>query len=177
MDQQQTLTTERRGSRTVGSPTHCVFRHGTSWLAIPATAVREVMPRPEMVSVPGTTSTFVGLCHVRSEFVPVLNLASVLPHGDRSDEQIMLVLEDTDGPWALLVDEVASLQPLETSDAPESDALKSSSAVIGWATYGESVIQVLDQSRIRQFAEQELAVRWQSVSPVQHDVVSVSPSH
>jgi purine-binding chemotaxis protein CheW len=150
-------------------PKHCVFRHGLSWLALPATAVREVLPRQDMVFVPGTSSTFAGLCHLRSEFIPVLNLGSVLPHGSRSDEQIMLILEDSDGPWAFLVDEVGALQILETSDAPEADEFQPSCAVIGWATFGETVIQVLDQSRIRQFAEQELAERWQSPQPLRHE--------
>jgi chemotaxis signal transduction protein len=165
-------TTTLHGS----APTHCVFRHGRSWLALPAPVVREVMPRQEMVVVPGTPATFVGLCHVRSEFIPVLNLGSVLPHAGRTDEQIMLVLEDTDGPWAFLIDEVVSLQELEISDAPDSDSLKASTAVIGWATFGETVIQVLDQDRIRQFAEQELADRWRSRDPLHPQTEHMSSS-
>ena len=59
--------------------THCVFRRSKSWLALPAIDVREVMLRPEIVFVPGTPDSFSGLVHVRSEFLPVLNLGSVLP--------------------------------------------------------------------------------------------------
>jgi chemotaxis signal transduction protein len=142
--------------------THCVFRRGSFWLALPAIAVREAMPRQNMVFVPGTPNLFVGLCHVRSEFIPVLNLNSVLPDCDDSDGNIMLVVDDTDGPWALLVDEVTSLRALEISDAPVADVLDTSCVIVGWATHGSDVIQVLDQTRVRMLAEQELAAMWQS---------------
>lgn len=142
--------------------THCVFRRGSFWLALPAIAVREAMPRPDMVFVPGTPNIFVGLCHVRSEFIPVLNLDSVLPEYDHSDDIVMLVVDDTDGPWAVLVDEIMSLRALEISDAPVTDVFDTSCVVIGWATHGTHVIQVLDQSRVRMRAEQELAAMWQS---------------
>lgn len=145
------------------TPSHCVFRHGASWLALPAMAVREVLPQPEMVTVPATSETYAGLCHVRSEFVPVLNLDSVLSGNSHSNAEIMLILDDTDGPWAVLVDEVASLQFLEMSDAPETGPDDTQNgAVVGWATSGETVIQVLNQSRIRELAERELSAMWQS---------------
>jgi chemotaxis signal transduction protein len=80
--------------------THCVFRRGECWLALPAIAVREAMPRPEMAFVPGTPGSFAGLIHVRSEFIPVLNLRSVLPECENSSEDVILVVDDTDGPWS-----------------------------------------------------------------------------
>ncbi len=142
--------------------THCLFRRGSFWLALPALAVREAMPRPNMVFVPGTPHIFAGLCHVRSEFIPVLNLDSVLPDCDHSDDEVMLILEDTDGAWAVLVDEVTLLSALDVSDAPVAEIFDTACAVVGWAILGDNVIQVLDQSRIRMLAEQELAATWQS---------------
>lgn len=142
--------------------TYCVFRRDSFWLALPAIAVREAMPRQNMVFVPGTPNIFTGLCHVRGEFIPVLNLDSVLPDCDGSDGNIMLVVADMDSPWALLVDEVTSLRTLEISDAPVADVLNTSCVIVGWATHGSNVIKVLDQSRIRMLAEQELAAMWQS---------------
>jgi len=130
--------------------------------------VREVMLRPEMVFVPGTPGIVSGLCCVRSEFIPVLNLDSVLSECDHSDEQVMLILDDADGPWALLVDEAKTLTTLEVSDAPVADLFDPACAVVGWATQGDTVIQVIDQSRIRTKAEQQLAEMWQSTD-VLHD--------
>lgn len=151
--------TDVNGGRTA---LHCVFRRGSSWLALPATAVREAVPRPVMVSVPGTPRTFVGLCHVRSEFIPVLNLDSVISEPFQREEQLMLVLDDADGPWALLIDEFTSLQVLDISDAPEDEVIDKGRVIVGWATQGDQLIQVIDQSRVRELAESELAAIWRS---------------
>ncbi len=146
------------------TPTHCIFRHGSSWLAFPATSIRQALPCPQMVAVPRTPATFVGLCHVRSEFLPVLTLEAVTGERSRTDEAILLVVDDSDGPWAVLVDEVSSLRRLEVSDAPESPFGTETSAVIGWATLGELVIQVLDPLTVRELAVRELAVFWEQAA-------------
>ena len=156
---------QQRGAKSalsMATATYCVFRRGSRWLAFPTTTVREIMPRPEMVDVPGTPGSFFGLCHVRSEFIPVLNLESVLPESDHANVSVMLIVDDTDTPWAILVDEVTTLRALEISDAPAADILNTSCVVVGWATFGSNVVQVLDPCRIRNRAEQELAMMWQS---------------
>lgn len=147
-------------------PSHCVFRYGASWMALPALAVREVMPRPDMVTVPGTPASLVGLSHVRSEFVPVLDLSAMLPDQPWSDGRIMLILDDLEGAWAVLVDEVAALQPLEVSDAPETDGAGARDVVSGWATWEDTVLQILDPVRIRGLACQALSDIWRSSNPL-----------
>ena len=142
--------------------THCVFRRGECWLALPALDVREAMPCPDLVFVPGTPRSISGLVHVRSEFIPVLNLGAVLPESDSSSEDIMLIVDDADGPWGVLVDEVTSLRSLEVSDAPAADLFDPTCTIVGWATHENTVIQVLDSYRIRAFAEQHLAKMWQA---------------
>lgn len=143
-------------------PTHCLFRHGSAWLAFPATSIRQVLACPQMVSVPRTPATFIGLCHVRSEFIPVLTLDALICERSRSDDDILLIIDDSDGPWAVLVEEVSALRRLEVSDAPESASGSVTSAVTGWATLGDVVIQVLDPIAVREMAERELAVFWES---------------
>src|SRR5687767_12227615 len=101
--------------------TYCVFRRGTSWFALPAESVREVLFRPAIVAVPNSDSVLAGLCHVRSDFLPVLSLHALLS-GDpscRPPEPQMLIVTGADGTWALLVDQVAALTSLETSAAAE----------------------------------------------------------
>jgi len=132
---------------------YCIFRTGLTWQAFPAADVREVMPRPQLVCVPHSPLAFAGLCHVRSEFVPVVNLKRMLNESDMQDEQVLLILEDTDGPWGVLVDEVIALQRLEVSDAPESFEEDHSSLVVGWGIHDDAVIQILDHRRLRRLAE------------------------
>ncbi|MEZ6060406.1 MAG: chemotaxis protein CheW [Planctomycetaceae bacterium] len=140
--------------------THCVFRHGSQWLALPATSVREALPSPPLVRVPATPARFAGLCHLRSEFIPVLNLNDEGQNGSDLQDRLMLVVDDSDGCWAVLVDEVSSLANLEFSDAPESDTA-ATTAVIGWAAHNSNVVQILDPVRFRELVEQEL----ESVKP------------
>lgn len=148
-------------------PTHCVFRRGGLWLALPAGCVREVLPRPEMVPVPLTPPSFVGLCHVRSEFVPVLNLDCVAAREGVSQDEVMLILDGNDGTWSVLVDEVSALRTLEISDAPEEEQLNT---VIGWATDADRVVHVLDPSAVRTWAERELARFWEDRLPLSDSV-------
>lgn len=139
--------------------THCIFRHGSRWLALPAASVREALPSPSLVNVPSTSDRFAGLCHLRSEFLPVLNLSNI-PHDDVGRaERIMLVVNDSDSCWAVLADEVLTLAALEFSDAPEPGSDAVSSAVIGWATHNGHVVQILDPASLRDMAERELAER------------------
>jgi chemotaxis signal transduction protein len=58
--------------------THCVMRRGASWFAFPAEKVREVLFRPPLLAVPHSDPLLAGLCHVRSEFFPVLRLDALL---------------------------------------------------------------------------------------------------
>src|SRR5262245_47348796 len=97
-----------RGFELQPGHTHCVFRRGASWFAVPALSVCEVMLRPAIVIVPNAQTPLVGLCHVRSEFLPVLNLSPLLGEHTSmlSGEPQMLVLASPEGNWGLLVDQV-----------------------------------------------------------------------
>ncbi len=154
-------------SRSAGLPvTHCVFRCGTTLFALPAVSIREVLQRPAIVPVPGTPSMFAGLCHIRSEFIPVIKLDPILSRKKRCTNEILLILEDEGGYWAVLVDQVSSLRVLEISDAPETENEEDewSATVIGWATEGNYVIQVLDPQRIGRLARKELSIFRESVA-------------
>lgn len=144
--------------------THCVFRRATQLAAIPALSVREVVPRPVMIDLPRTPGIFAGICHIRSEFIPVLNLSTVYSESGLCDDGILLVVEDSDSVWGILVDEVVSLLALETSDAPEGDEATWNSVVVGWCVHEESVIDILDPGRLRELAEAELATSQSKVS-------------
>jgi chemotaxis signal transduction protein len=156
--------------------THCVFRRGRHQLAIPATQVREVLHSPAMISLPRTPPVFTGLCHLRSEFIPVLDLDSFLNCELESQDDFLLVIEDSDCAWALMVDQVQAILSLEISDAPEVAEMNWDSAVVGWATHDQSVIQILDPGRVRELAEQQLAGTLNDLHPrqtVDHSMESI----
>ena len=134
----------------------CLFRKGTVWLAVPAKVLREVLPLPKIVPLPRTRPILAGLCHLRSEFVPVLRLTRLLPDEPHGGEQFVLLIDDSGGDWGILVDEVHSLVAVEPSHAPEGQSGGWESTVIGWATIDQEIVRILDPQRFRELAELEL---------------------
>lgn len=157
----------------------CIFRKGSTWLALPAKVVREVRTRPRLVTIPRSSPILSGMSHIRSEFLPVLNLSELLPEERSGNEDFLLIIEDADGDWGLLVDEVRSLAFVEFSNAPEEHREMWESAVVGWTTYEENIIRILDNIRFRELASRQLRPTLKSNSP-QRSVasgLSTSTSH
>lgn len=141
----------------------CVFRRGTMWFAFPAETVREVMERPGLVSVPGNTDVLAGLCHVRSEFTPVVRLNRLLTEDSTRlpDEQQMLVMNHSDGAWGVLADEVRALVHLEPSAGEDVTDQESWTAVItGWAAWNSESVRVLHAGNLRDLIETQLGRSW-----------------
>ena len=69
-------------------------------------------------------------------------------------------MDDTDGDWGILVDEVDSLASLETSDAPENSHSGWDETIVGWATLQDRLIKLLDPIRFRQLAETQMNESW-----------------
>jgi hypothetical protein len=81
--------------------------------------------------------------------------ASLLP-----SEAQMIVVVSVEGNWGLLVDQVAALTSLETSVAPEGSSGSWLVAVLGWASYREQVVRVLEPSVFYRLAEASLEAGW-----------------
>jgi len=145
------------------SDKHCVFRSGTSWFSVPAISVREIMIAPDMVSVPSCHPLLVGVCHLRSEFIPVISL-NALPDMDASETaplQNKLMVINGSSVWALLIAEAAALESLETLITPEArmdDA--NHTPVMGTAMFRDQIVRVLDPNRIFRRAQQTLEDLW-----------------
>lgn len=135
----------------VETQTHCVFRRAHSWFALPALSVREVLFRPEIVAVPFSGEMISGLCHLRSEFLAVVNLNGLLSEdaAGYSTEQQVIVVNGPEGPWALLVDEVDGLAALETTAVSTGAERDNSSGLVGArAVRGSDIVQVLEPDRL-----------------------------
>lgn len=146
------------------SDKHCLFRSGPSWFSVPAISVREISISPELVRVPDCHPALAGLCHLRSEFIPVLLLNSLLDIDTlvHSQPHNKLVVINGQGGWALLIAEAAALESLETLVTPEarSDDLNQS-AIMGTSMYRGQVVRVLDPTRVYQLAQRVLEQFWQ----------------
>jgi len=143
--------------------THCVFRRGSTWFALPAEEVREVCERPALVTIPGSSEVLAGMCHVRSEFTPVIRLNRLMPESQQSlgDEAQLIVVENGDGAWGILADEVRALVPLEPSSGDEVNDIESwTSAIMGWAAWSSESVRVLHSGHLRDLVEKELGRSW-----------------
>lgn len=146
-----------------GSDKHCVFRSGASWFSLPAIVVREISIAPDLVRVPHCHQSFAGVCHLRSEFIPVIMLNTLLnidklpsaqPHNK------LMVINGTNV-WSLLIAEAATIESLETIVTPDTrmdDATHS--AVMGTAMSRDQIVHVLDPNGLFRIAQQALDDFW-----------------
>lgn len=148
------------------SSKHCVFRSGASWFSLPAISVREIAISPELVRIPNCHDSLAGICHLRSEFIPVISLSALL-NVDTSQHALphnKLMVIDCTNVWALRVAETASLENLETIVAPdarmEDDA--ASTAVMGTAMFRDQIVYVLEPNSVFRMAQQTLEHFWAS---------------
>lgn len=141
---------------------YCVFEVGTSTLAVLATAVREVALRPQIAPVPDSNRLLAGLCHLRNEFLPVVNLHDVeMAFNSPSRGRQVIVITAGNGPWALVVDRVIGLVPLEVSLSSEaSTTLGWTSSVMGSASHDDRIVQVLDANSLFRYFDDALGVFW-----------------
>jgi purine-binding chemotaxis protein CheW len=138
---------------------YCVLRQGTAWFAVPAIAVREVLPRPSITSVPGLEGSVAGLCHLRTGFLPVLSLGSLLGEHTTANSAgaQLLVMNDVHGAWGLLLDEVVGLDSLEVCVNSDGQLARDwTSAVLGSATSRNQVVRVLDPQALYRHVDESL---------------------
>jgi len=154
------------------SDKHCIFRSGPTWFSVPAISVREIAIAPEIVPVPNCHPALTGLCHLRSEFIPVLQLNALLEHDSprATESQNKLLVINGHSPWSFLIAEAAALQSSETLIAPDGrgdDA--SQTAMMGTAMYRGQIVRVLDPTRLFRLAQRTLEGFWASrkASPLQ----------
>lgn len=141
---------------------HCVFRCGDSWFSVPAVSVREIVIAPELVRVPNCHRALAGLGHLRSEFVPVIDLGALLDIDqcqDLSEHDCLLVL-DGSSVWSLLIAESAALESIETIVSQEARTDNASNVNIGTAMYRDRIVRVLNPSGLLAIAQQAFEQHW-----------------
>lgn len=154
------------------SDKHCVFRCDRSWFSLPAISVREITIAPELVRVPNCHRSLAGLCHLRSEFIPVLSLTQLISAEDTQSTEShgKLLVINGSSVWAMQIAEAAALESLETLVAPEArmDDLQPT-PVTGTAMFREHIVRVLDPMIIYQMAQQSLQSLWRAAAnPIRH---------
>ncbi|MGV3482842.1 MAG: chemotaxis protein CheW [Planctomycetaceae bacterium] len=145
------------------SDKHCIFRSGSSWFSLPAVSVREISIAPDMVPVPNCHPAIAGLCHLRSEFIPVIILNALfdIDSSDVSQPHDKLMVIHGHSAWALRIAEASALESIETLVTPEArgdDA--NQTAITGTCMFRHQIVRVLDPTRVFRIAQQALESFW-----------------
>lgn len=156
---------------------YCVFQAENSIWAVAAASVREIADTAPIVNVPEAPPEVVGVCHIRMEFVPVLSLPGLLGEagGDRESADFLLILDGSEGRWALPIQRALSLHPLEIAvGEAATDANPRSSGILGTATFRDQVLRIVDASWLYRRAHDVMEKHWNR-EPAEHDD-AVSPA-
>ena len=153
------------------SDKHCVFRSASSWFSLPAVSVREISIAPDLVQVPNCHPALAGLCHLRSEFIPVIMLNALFGFDASvvSQPHNKLMVMHGHSAWALLIAEAAALESIETLVTPESrgdDA--NQTAITGTCMFRHQIVRVLDPTRVFRLAQLALEDYWRCPSASLH---------
>ncbi len=172
MDMISNKPTAHSGTVTLEAPSatdkHCLFRSGLSWFAVPAIVVREIAISPALVRVPHSDAALAGMCHLRSEFIPVISLKALLRleggRDERPDRQLLVIKSSS--VWSLQIAEAAAIRSLETLATPDTRGDESNpTPVIGTAMFQEQIVRVLDPGGIFRLAQQTLENLWSPSAP------------
>jgi purine-binding chemotaxis protein CheW len=111
---------------------HVRVRAGGEEYALPVDCVLEVTEVGEVRPVPGAPAELLGVCNLRGQVLPVIDLARLLAL-DRTDEiRRIVVAEDGAIRTGLAVDGVVDVGPLpEPSEEAESEYLRGATLVDG----------------------------------------------
>jgi purine-binding chemotaxis protein CheW len=124
------------------SGTYVRARVGAEDYALPVEEVVEVDELGEVTPMPGAPPAVLGVCNLRGQVVPVVDLATVLGLADAPKERMMIV-EDESGRAALVVSEVMDVGTLpEISEQTDSDLLRGAVIVDG------ALVGVIDVKRV-----------------------------
>lgn len=146
---------------------HCVFRHGDQRYCVPAIAIREIDLLPPVIGVPHCHASLLGLCHQRSEFIPVFSLTSLL--GNESftecDCPNQLMVFDESEAWGLAIDETLALESLEIVVSGEGRVDRAEqNAIVGTAMFGDAIVHALNPKPLSQLASHVLEQHWGSLA-------------
>ncbi len=164
---------------TAAATRNVVFSVSGRVLALPADAVRRVLPLPRLDSPPAAPPVVAGLFRHRDRTVPVLRL-DILLGFDPTPAALyapLLLIEREGRPLALLVDRIFDIVPVPESALLETDTtLSFNGCAVGGFPFGTGNAALLDPGRLLTETEGQLlaafqdladerAARWQAPAP------------
>lgn len=151
----------------LASDKHCIFRFSESWFAVPAMSVVEITVAPPIAKVPASHRFLEGLCHLRSEFIPVIALSQVMGMNNTQtpDDALQLMLFAGKRRSAIRVSEVPALQSIETFVTQDGkEDIGDANPCIGTANFRDMIIRVLDPNTLQARVAHSLETQWRQIA-------------
>ncbi len=141
---------------------HLLFRSGDDWLAIPAIFVREITASPERVAIPNCHPALSGVCHLGSEFIPVVSIDGLFGATSAANDETQNTLLVINGKatWALLIAEAGSIETLQVVGTAGIE--KGGSIEMGTAMFQGDILRVLDPKAVYQQTQLLIESVWRS---------------
>ena len=131
---------------------------------------REISEFQRLIRVPNAPAILAGLCHLGSEFVPVVLIDSLI--GEHPTDSVvkatpsskLLVLNGPIGAWAIVIDQALSVGAIKLTDRPSTDSCASPANGPGDrpAKFDGNQIQVLDTESLCDHVAGQLKDVWEA---------------
>lgn len=136
----------------------CVFEVAQHYYAVSATQIREITAKPDFSKAPCSTLMLAGIWHEGSEFLPVLRMPFQSSISEKESQ--VLVIHGQNGRWALLVDQVHNIVPLECSQGNQGESNEWNAALQGMATWKGRPVRVMNLDGLYRLIEAQLQDEW-----------------
>ncbi len=109
-------TQDEEGATLAATASYLIVRVGPRWLAMPATAIREVVLKGSVTRIPLSPPHVLGVAVIRGRVIPVISLEASL--GTADDAELvptlprLVVVETADAEIAIATDEVRGITEL-----------------------------------------------------------------
>jgi chemotaxis signal transduction protein len=126
----------------------CLFECGRTPFAVALDAVAEVVEVERLVRLPDNPPRVLGVCTLRREVIPVIDLrdpGAAWPGADTNERLVLVILKTARGTWAIRIDTEGTAVATEALDEPARPATEGSGLVfLGSIRRAETAHAVID---------------------------------
>ena len=125
-----------------------VFHIGKERYAVPIEQVNEIIGYVAPTKIPLSREYILGVINLRGRIIPIINLGQkiCIKNEKRNDEQKIIIIEDSEGAFGAIVDEVEDVTriPKDSIKKINYDVCNGNEYIIGIAKQDNYLIVILD---------------------------------
>ncbi|AVK47949.1 chemotaxis protein CheW [Clostridium sp. MF28] len=125
-----------------------VFHIGKERYAVPIEQVNEIIGYAAPTKIPLSREYILGVINLRGRIIPIINLGQkiCIKNKKRNDEQKIIIIEDSEGAFGAIVDEVEDVTriPKDSIKKINYDVCNGNEYIIGIAKQDNYLIVILD---------------------------------